>query len=134
MGAIADAIAAYAEPLLKDSSGTPEGIQFAFAMAQLCWNLAVAPEEEWDEILNFMKKELKLEDAEFEECKRDIFFPMVKRHKEMFPNLHDKNSGHDVRNFLSDERFMSNQKQRVGRNSPCPCRSGKKFKQCCGKP
>ena len=23
---------------------------------------------------------------------------------------------------------------RVGRNDPCPCGSGKKFKQCCGKP
>ncbi|MDW3170845.1 SEC-C metal-binding domain-containing protein, partial [Vibrio sp. Y184] len=21
----------------------------------------------------------------------------------------------------------------VGRNDPCPCESGKKFKQCCGK-
>ena len=24
--------------------------------------------------------------------------------------------------------------QRVGRNSPCPCGSGKKYKKCCGKP
>lgn len=23
---------------------------------------------------------------------------------------------------------------RVGRNDPCPCGSGKKFKQCCGSP
>jgi uncharacterized protein YecA (UPF0149 family) len=25
----------------------------------------------------------------------------------------------------------SESKQRVGRNDPCPCRSGKKFKNCC---
>lgn len=24
--------------------------------------------------------------------------------------------------------------QRVGRNEPCPCGSGKKYKRCCGKP
>ena len=24
--------------------------------------------------------------------------------------------------------------ERVGRNDPCPCGSGKKYKQCCGKP
>jgi preprotein translocase subunit SecA len=24
--------------------------------------------------------------------------------------------------------------ERVGRNEPCPCGSGKKYKQCCGKP
>ena len=23
---------------------------------------------------------------------------------------------------------------KVGRNDPCPCGSGKKFKQCCGRP
>ncbi|MBU1563710.1 SEC-C domain-containing protein, partial [Patescibacteria group bacterium] len=23
--------------------------------------------------------------------------------------------------------------QKIGRNSPCPCGSGKKFKKCCGK-
>jgi preprotein translocase subunit SecA len=22
----------------------------------------------------------------------------------------------------------------VGRNAPCPCNSGKKYKKCCGKP
>ena len=24
-------------------------------------------------------------------------------------------------------------KQKIGRNDPCPCGSGKKYKQCCGK-
>ena len=24
-------------------------------------------------------------------------------------------------------------KEKVGRNDPCPCGSGKKYKQCCGK-
>jgi preprotein translocase subunit SecA len=24
--------------------------------------------------------------------------------------------------------------ERIGRNDPCPCGSGKKYKQCCGKP
>lgn len=23
--------------------------------------------------------------------------------------------------------------QKVGRNEPCPCKSGKKYKKCCGK-
>jgi len=25
------------------------------------------------------------------------------------------------------------QKKKVGRNDPCPCGSGKKYKKCCGK-
>jgi preprotein translocase subunit SecA len=28
---------------------------------------------------------------------------------------------------------IRNMAQRVGRNDPCPCGSGKKFKNCCGK-
>ncbi len=34
------------------------------------------------------------------------------------------------------ERFhrqQNGQKQKIGRNDPCPCGSGKKYKKCCGK-
>ena len=29
--------------------------------------------------------------------------------------------------------FSPDSKQKVGRNEPCPCRSGRKYKKCCGK-
>jgi len=28
---------------------------------------------------------------------------------------------------------VKNDEPKVGRNDPCPCGSGKKYKQCCGK-
>ena len=28
---------------------------------------------------------------------------------------------------------MQSQETKVGRNDPCPCGSGKKYKNCCGK-
>jgi preprotein translocase subunit SecA len=28
---------------------------------------------------------------------------------------------------------VASQEPRVGRNAPCPCGSGKKYKKCCGK-
>ncbi|MGL5577691.1 MAG: SEC-C metal-binding domain-containing protein, partial [Fusobacteriaceae bacterium] len=28
---------------------------------------------------------------------------------------------------------LQRQSQKVGRNDPCPCGSGKKYKKCCGK-
>jgi preprotein translocase subunit SecA len=34
---------------------------------------------------------------------------------------------------LSQEKFNEMWKNKVGRNDPCPCGSGKKFKHCCGK-
>ena len=30
-------------------------------------------------------------------------------------------------------KTIQSKKTKVGRNEPCPCRSGKKFKKCCGK-
>ena len=33
-------------------------------------------------------------------------------------------------NMTTSRRTMP----KIGRNDPCPCGSGKKFKQCCGKP
>ncbi|MDP6983724.1 MAG: SEC-C metal-binding domain-containing protein, partial [Candidatus Latescibacteria bacterium] len=30
-------------------------------------------------------------------------------------------------------RFLPDSKMKVGRNQPCPCGSGKKYKKCCGK-
>jgi uncharacterized protein YecA (UPF0149 family) len=30
------------------------------------------------------------------------------------------------------EKIKDEQGKKVGRNDPCPCGSGKKFKKCCG--
>lgn len=37
----------------------------------------------------------------------------------------------DTKGFLASA--MGRPRQRIGRNSPCPCQSGKKFKKCCGR-
>lgn len=43
-------------------------------------------------------------------------------------------SGEDVRVLLKPRkpRPLAAQ-EKVGRNDPCPCKSGKKFKHCCGR-
>jgi preprotein translocase subunit SecA len=40
--------------------------------------------------------------------------------------------GNDSSRQATPETFVRNERK-VGRNEPCPCGSGKKFKQCCGK-
>lgn len=35
-------------------------------------------------------------------------------------------------NFLKDNQVISVTAPKAGRNDPCPCGSGKKFKKCCG--
>ncbi|MFT5014859.1 MAG: hypothetical protein ACI9HA_003529, partial [Dinoroseobacter sp.] len=33
--------------------------------------------------------------------------------------------------FLLDKRVVATTTRKAGRNDPCPCGSGKKYKQCC---
>lgn len=44
---------------------------------------------------------------------------------------------HDIFRFWQVQRSspapVRREAPKVGRNDPCPCGSGKKFKQCCGK-
>ena len=41
--------------------------------------------------------------------------------------------GADQQNFPETDKPVIRSTPKVGRNSPCPCGSGKKYKQCCGK-
>jgi len=47
-------------------------------------------------------------------------------------------TGEDIRSLLKDiqsnkETPFRRESIKVGRNDPCPCGSGKKYKKCCGK-
>ena len=48
MGVMADSIVAYAQPLLDETDGSIDAMQRAMDLAQVCWNLALLPEEERD--------------------------------------------------------------------------------------
>jgi hypothetical protein len=36
--------------------------------------------------------------------------------------------------FQPEKDYVPKKKPKIGRNQPCPCGSGKKYKKCCGKP
>lgn len=42
-------------------------------------------------------------------------------------------SSHDIDFVKEFNTLRENQGRNIGRNAPCPCGSGKKYKQCCGK-
>lgn len=39
----------------------------------------------------------------------------------------------DLKQLIDPNKPVTRETPRVGRNEPCPCGSGKKYKQCCGK-
>lgn len=134
MGIMGESLLAYAQPLIDQSDGSLVQLNRCMSIAQMCWNLAVTPEDEREESLLRYKASMGLDDDEFEQMKESVIIPMVNRHFEMFPLMHDRiASGHAA--FSPDEllasHFASDEPMRAGRNDPCPCGSGKKFKKCC---
>lgn len=140
MGGFADAMSRFAQPLIDASDGSPEDLQRAFTLSQLCWNLALLPEEKRDEFLAKMQPALKMDDEEFRDLKGNIIGPMIRRHREMFPGMRPP-----IPTSLSQDapsppiplpapRIRVAQKYPgTGRNEPCPCGSGRKYKVCCGR-
>ena len=87
MGVIADGLAAYAKPLLDKHSSSLEQLQYAMMLAQICWNIAVTPEEKHESRILELQKTFQLSDTEFLEFRKDIVEPMIQRHKDMFPKM-----------------------------------------------
>ena len=143
MGIIAEAIAAYAQPLLDQTDGSIEQLNKAFMISQLCFNLALSPEESRNQTISELKLSLEMDDEEFDDFRRSIILPMIQRHYEMFPRMHTQGStdfsqsgplpsGPSLR---ARPRMASPAKAYAAtdRYAPCPCNSGRKYKFCCGK-
>ena len=137
MGAIAEGFVAYAQPLLDQTDGSEEQLNKAFAIGQLCFNLALLPDDRRDTMLREMRPSLKMDDEEFAAFQRSIVVPMIRRHQEMFPQMHRRvstdtsQSGPSLR---AHPRMAAPAEKYPGtdRYAPCPCNSGQKYKFCCG--
>ena len=135
MGAIADAIVTYAQPLLDQTNGTAEQLNKALSLAQICWNLAIVPEEVFEETLAPLRSSLGMDEGQFTAFRHDIIDPMIRRHHEMFPQMRRLASGGPTYLPAPPSTFVRPEKKFPGtpRYAPCPCGSGKKYKFCCGR-
>ena len=138
MGAIAESIMAYAQPLLDETDGSIKQMNNALALGQVCWNLALMPEEACNEALREMRPSLKMEAGEFEAFRRNVVVPLIRRHQEMFPRMHGLGSTGASTRISAPPSGTTPPVSRAkytgtGRNTPCPCNSGKKYKKCCGR-
>jgi len=138
MGVIADSLVAYAQPLINQTDGSMEQMEKAFAITQLCYNLALTPEDKRTASYRQIQSGLKMNDQEFEEFLRGVVFPMLDRHKAMFPRMHLQRARSPWQNeppSTLDPRTEAPSEPYPGtdRYAPCPCNSGQKYKFCCGK-
>jgi hypothetical protein len=137
MGAIADAIVAFAQPLIDQTDGSMEQLEKAFAISQFCYNLALLPDGLRDKSLADLRSSLEMDEEEFDDFRRSIVDPTVRRHQEMFPRMHRRHSTEPLRTGISlradPRKAAPTDKYLVtDRYAPCPCNSGEKFKFCCG--
>jgi len=141
MGAIAEAFAAYAQPLLDETDGSIEELNKALSLSQLCYNLALLPEENREQTLSEMQPTLGLNDDEFDHFRRTVVVPMIERHQQMFPQMHQRGwTAFSQSPSPSGSSFWARPKaaapadtqRRTDPYGPCPCNSGKKYKFCCG--
>jgi hypothetical protein len=137
MGAIADAMFRYAQPLIDATDGSPEQVQKALTLSQMCWNLALTPEAQRDEFLASIQPILRMDDGEFEEFRRTVATPMIRRHHEMFPTMQRPEVVAPSQRLSPHARPTARRPAKkyagTGRNERCPCGSGKKYKVCCGR-
>ena len=142
MSVIAEAFAAYAQPLIDQTDGSAEQLNKAFALSQFCYNFALMPKDSRDQALGDMRESLDMDDEEFDEFWACIVVPMIRRHEEMFPRMHRRGSmafpqsgtppcGPSLR--TSPAAARGEVYPGTDRYAPCPCNSGRKYKFCCGK-
>jgi hypothetical protein len=152
MGAIAEAIVAYAQTLIDETDGSEEQLNKALSISQLCWNLALMPEDAREETISEMQPSLKMDDDEFDDFRCSLIDPMIRRHHAMFPRMHGldapeplprgpRQSGRSQSGLSQSAPFSiappitaakrGEKYPGTGRYDPCPCNSGRKYKFCC---
>jgi hypothetical protein len=137
MGALAEGFVAYAQPLLDQTDGSHEQLNKAFAISQLCFNLALLPVDRRSTTLTEMQRTFEMDDEEFDAFRRSVVVPMIRRHQEMFPLMHRRVSNGPSQSGPSlpaHPRMAAPAEAYPGtdRYAPCPCDSGQKYKFCCG--
>ena len=60
-------------------------------------------------------------------------FQLPEREQLLNPNATNADEEGHLKDSVKEAAPAQRTVQKVGRNDPCPCGSGKKYKKCCGK-
>jgi SEC-C motif len=136
MGAIAEGIFAYAQPLIDQTDGSLEQVKQAMSLSQYCWNLSLVSEDRRSRVLAGTQQSLQMDDDEFKQFRSSIVITMMERHKVMFPFMHGPESIFSSRSSPSLRpepigETPPRKKRDTDPYEPCPCNSGNKYKFCC---
>ena len=96
------------------------------------------PEDRRETLLSEMRPSLEMDDKEFDAFRRSILDPMIRRHEQMFPQMHQKAAAGPWQSGPLAQAHPgvtapAKTYSAIDRYAPCPCGSGEKYKFCCGK-
>jgi uncharacterized protein YecA (UPF0149 family) len=145
MGAIGEALLEYMRPLTDATDGSPEELEKALALGQLCFNLGQMDQDSRSDHLEKLRESMGLSVEEYAEFFVNLILPMMIRHEEMFPRKKMKQTSVLSVDDQPDDRLMTKvdktphtspvrRDRNLDRYAPCTCDSGKKYKFCCGAP
>ena len=138
MGVFGEGFVRYAQPLIDQTDGSHAQLQKALSIAQLCYNLALRPADQVGKALLDMQPIFGMDEVKFNEFVKSIVAPMIKRHHDMFPHLHDDilsiQPVQTIPTLTAQPKKSATDEAYPGtdRYAPCPCNSGEKYKFCCG--
>ncbi len=84
-----------------------------------------------DPLIEYKREAFDLFNSMMFEIQKEVvsYLFRAKVHVEMLSDEHQTSLSKAMEQFVQ----MANSEEKIGRNDPCPCGSGKKYKKCCGK-
>lgn len=84
-----------------------------------------------DPLIEYKKEAFDLFNSMMFEIQREsvAYLFRARVHVDFVTDDHETNLSRAMEKFVQ----MTNNEEKIGRNDPCPCGSGKKYKKCCGK-
>ncbi|MGY0694226.1 SEC-C metal-binding domain-containing protein [Virgibacillus sp. FSP13] len=88
-----------------------------------------------NDILHFLSARLEFDSMEAVQAVMDQLVNLMNNTREWFLKgyMSTELRGQESLQSLPTNNFTSKKRVKVGRNDPCPCGSGKKYKKCCGR-
>jgi uncharacterized protein YecA (UPF0149 family) len=132
MGAIAEGLVAFAQPLLDQTDGSPKQVQKAMDLAVVIYNLGLLPKEERGTVFAKLQEAFNCSDEQFEQFRISTIEPMLARRDIMSTRPAIDSFESESTSQVTPRQLNSNKKYANTKpHDPCPCNSGKKYKFCC---
>ena len=103
------------------------------AMDQLRKGIGLRAYGQVDPVIAYKQEGIEMFEEMASRIQEDTIAVLLKAELEKMPVMKQEEKKDLITNNPEDRKMQAKSQKTVGRNEPCPCGSGKKYKNCCGK-